>query len=195
MHGFLFLFLKNNLILIRKLIESQWLMRHQYMCHPTWPTLLTPIFLVVRFWLLDHRISSYLISLVLVGKFLSRSGCDTWLQQAWRHIFCVMLLGLWIVVQPSSHTNLRPISHFWQWLLNGYPRPTVHTVSGRPEGLITRPQTSNKETTVLTGRVTDRDEVGLTKLWSADLPQTQEAHPNIFVEWKQLAKLASYAHS
>ena len=106
-----------------------------------------------------------------------------------------MLLGPWIVVQPSNNTDLRPINHFWQWFLNDYPRPTVHIVIGRPEGLIKRPQTSNKETTVLTGRVTDRDEVGLTKLWSAGLPQTQEAHPNIFVESKQLAKLALYAHS
>ena len=50
-----------------------------------------------------------------------------------------------------------------------YLRPTTHTVTGRLESLITRPRTSNKETTVLTGHVTDRDEVRLIKLWSAGL--------------------------
>ena len=99
------------------------------------------------------------------------------------------------MVQPSSHTEWQSISHFWQWLSNDYPRPTVHTVIGRPERLITRPQAFNKETTALTGRMTDRNEVGLTKPWSAGLPQMQEAHSNIFVKWKQLAKLTLYAHS
>ena len=106
-----------------------------------------------------------------------------------------MLLEPWIMVQPSSNTEWQPTSHFWQLLSNDYPRSTIHTVIGRPEGLITRPQTSNRETMVLTSRVTSRGEVELTKLWSAGLPQMQEAYPNTFVKWKQLAKLALYAHS
>ena len=51
-----------------------------------------------------------------------------------------------------------------------YFRPTLHAKVGQLESLTACPQTSNKETTVLTGHVTDRDEVRLTQLWSAGLP-------------------------
>ena len=51
-----------------------------------------------------------------------------------------------------------------------YFRLTTQAVVGWPESLIVRPHTSNKETAVLTGHVADRDEVGLTQLWSAGLP-------------------------
>ena len=51
-----------------------------------------------------------------------------------------------------------------------YFRPPTHVVAGRPESLTARPRTSNKETTILIGHMTDQDEVRLTPLWSAGLP-------------------------
>ena len=74
------------------------------------------------------------------------------------------------MAQPNSHTEWQPTSHFWQVVSSDYLWPTIHTVIGRPKGLITHFRMSNKETTVLIGHVTDRDEVRLTKLWSAGLP-------------------------
>ena len=48
--------------------------------------------------------------------------------------------------------------------------PTTHTATGLHGNLFLRLRTSNKETMVFIGHVTDQDEIRPTKLWSVGLP-------------------------